>query len=346
MPGQLSPLSRNRPTPQPRRLQFIEWPRLICPDLQPRNEHFAPNFPRLSPFFTHTIRPSSLTRPSSVFTLAKTTQNGRQQAKSRRRHRRRPAAQEEKGMPNRAADPRTIHLTLQASIHAKSCCGVCEKQGSAMSVMSYPLTTYLSPFLHTHLHKFQTLHSTPYRFGMAMFTKQPITSLHTIPPSRNRPFPSPPQSTAHTHTYPPTPTHTSQVNPSQPPVLYFTRHANTNRSCSQTGNANKWKTPHQQSKLARVASGEGTIQPGDTGIWVTCARHQEGKAAREVGVLFAEVCLFLYIYLYFLFSLSDVFGGVEVCGYVVDVWGHGCDIVVFLGPHLYSSAWYEWLLTQ
>ena len=27
---------------------------------------------------------------------------------------------------------------------------------------------------------------------------------------------------------------------------------------------------------------------------MTCARHQEGKAAREVGVLFAEVCGFSY----------------------------------------------------
>lgn len=57
---------------------------------------------------------------------------------------------------------------------------------------------------------------------------------------------------------------------------------------SQTGNAGKWKTPHQQTKMAQHA--EATVQPGDEGIWVTCARHQEGKAAREVGVLFSEVC--------------------------------------------------------
>jgi hypothetical protein len=37
--------------------------------------------------------------------------------------------------------------------------------------------------------------------------------------------------------------------------------------------------------------GDAAPQPGDTGIWVTCARHQEGKAAREIGVLFAEVCV-------------------------------------------------------
>ncbi len=35
--------------------------------------------------------------------------------------------------------------------------------------------------------------------------------------------------------------------------------------------------------------GDAVPQPGDTGIWVTCARHQENKAAREIGVLFAEV---------------------------------------------------------
>jgi tRNA acetyltransferase TAN1 len=40
-----------------------------------------------------------------------------------------------------------------------------------------------------------------------------------------------------------------------------------------------------------VLSQEATLQPGDTGIWITCARHQESKAAREIEVLFAEVCL-------------------------------------------------------
>lgn len=42
-----------------------------------------------------------------------------------------------------------------------------------------------------------------------------------------------------------------------------------------------------------MLSQEATLQPGDTGIWVTCARHQEGKAAREIEVLFAEVCFTL-----------------------------------------------------
>jgi tRNA acetyltransferase TAN1 len=58
---------------------------------------------------------------------------------------------------------------------------------------------------------------------------------------------------------------------------------------TQTGNAGKWKTPHQQAKSKALAA-DASIQPGDTGIWVTCARHQEGKAAREIEVLFAEVC--------------------------------------------------------
>ncbi|KAK4194097.1 tRNA acetyltransferase TAN1 [Triangularia verruculosa] len=52
------------------------------------------------------------------------------------------------------------------------------------------------------------------------------------------------------------------------------------------GNAGKWKTPHQMAKTA--SSQESSLQAGEPGIWVTCARHQESKAAREIGVLFAE----------------------------------------------------------
>ncbi|KAK4179712.1 hypothetical protein QBC36DRAFT_63471 [Triangularia setosa] len=33
---------------------------------------------------------------------------------------------------------------------------------------------------------------------------------------------------------------------------------------------------------------ESSLQAGEPGIWITCARHQESKAAREIGVLFAE----------------------------------------------------------
>ena len=53
------------------------------------------------------------------------------------------------------------------------------------------------------------------------------------------------------------------------------------------GNAGRWKTPHQQQKA--VAPRFGTIEPGDTGIWATCARHMEGRAAGELRMLFDEV---------------------------------------------------------
>lgn len=33
------------------------------------------------------------------------------------------------------------------------------------------------------------------------------------------------------------------------------------------------------------------IEPGDMGIWVTCPLHMKGKAAREMGLLFDEVCV-------------------------------------------------------
>ncbi|KAL2024800.1 hypothetical protein VTK56DRAFT_5621 [Thermocarpiscus australiensis] len=60
----------------------------------------------------------------------------------------------------------------------------------------------------------------------------------------------------------------------------------------KTGNAGKWKTPHQQAKAAMQQ--EGSLQPGDTGIWVSCARRQEAKAAGEIGVLFAEYAEKMY----------------------------------------------------
>ncbi|KAK3301492.1 uncharacterized protein B0H64DRAFT_39912 [Chaetomium fimeti] len=59
----------------------------------------------------------------------------------------------------------------------------------------------------------------------------------------------------------------------------------------KTGNAGKWKTSHQQ---AKVLAQDAHLQPGDTGVWVTCARHQEAKAAREIGVLFSEYAEKLY----------------------------------------------------
>ncbi|KAK0713831.1 hypothetical protein B0T26DRAFT_718592 [Lasiosphaeria miniovina] len=60
----------------------------------------------------------------------------------------------------------------------------------------------------------------------------------------------------------------------------------------KTGNSGKWRTPHHQAK-ASLPNDSG-FQPGDTGIWVTCARHQEARAAREVSMLFAEYAEKLY----------------------------------------------------
>lgn len=39
---------------------------------------------------------------------------------------------------------------------------------------------------------------------------------------------------------------------------------------------------------------EGIVSPGETGIWVSCARGQEGKAAREVVAMFDEYAEILY----------------------------------------------------
>jgi len=63
--------------------------------------------------------------------------------------------------------------------------------------------------------------------------------------------------------------------------------------CVQTGNAGKWKTPHQLAKIAALEY--NTVNPGDQGVWVTCARQREVKASREIQILFAEVCVFLSI---------------------------------------------------
>ncbi|KAK0610491.1 hypothetical protein B0T17DRAFT_544722 [Bombardia bombarda] len=54
----------------------------------------------------------------------------------------------------------------------------------------------------------------------------------------------------------------------------------------KTGNSGKWMTPHQQAKM--TASNDGMPQPGDVGIWITCARRQERRAAKEVAQLFDE----------------------------------------------------------
>ncbi|KAK3391602.1 hypothetical protein B0T20DRAFT_83670 [Sordaria brevicollis] len=58
------------------------------------------------------------------------------------------------------------------------------------------------------------------------------------------------------------------------------------------GNGGKWTTPNQANKLALERN--SVPQAGDRGIWVTCARHQENKAAREVINLFEEYIESMY----------------------------------------------------
>lgn len=60
----------------------------------------------------------------------------------------------------------------------------------------------------------------------------------------------------------------------------------------QTGSGGKWTTPNQANKLALERN--SIPQIGDRGIWVTCARHQENKAAREVINLFEEYIETMY----------------------------------------------------
>jgi len=52
------------------------------------------------------------------------------------------------------------------------------------------------------------------------------------------------------------------------------------------GNANKWMTPHHQAKQLDL------LKPGDRGIWVTCHRHKEDRALKEISTLFSEVSKF------------------------------------------------------
>ncbi|CCC09470.1 unnamed protein product [Sordaria macrospora k-hell] len=60
----------------------------------------------------------------------------------------------------------------------------------------------------------------------------------------------------------------------------------------KTGSGGKWTTPNQANKLALERN--SVPQVGDRGIWVTCARHQENKAAREVISLFEEYIESMY----------------------------------------------------
>ncbi|EPQ64455.1 BgtA-20951 [Blumeria graminis f. sp. tritici] len=56
---------------------------------------------------------------------------------------------------------------------------------------------------------------------------------------------------------------------------------------SKGGSGGRWNTPHQLAVAASRISGR--IEPGDSGIWATCARGMEGKATEELR-LFLEEC--------------------------------------------------------
>ncbi|TLD17203.1 uncharacterized protein PgNI_01618 [Pyricularia grisea] len=66
--------------------------------------------------------------------------------------------------------------------------------------------------------------------------------------------------------------------------------ANSSKRRKQGGNGGKWQTSHQKTKI----DGRVAIELGDVGVWVTCARNQEAKAAREVEMLFDEYVEKLY----------------------------------------------------
>jgi hypothetical protein len=61
----------------------------------------------------------------------------------------------------------------------------------------------------------------------------------------------------------------------------------TRRGDQSSGNG-KWKNRHNLGTVA-TPSQSGSVDRGDEGVWITCARKQEGKALREVSLLFDEV---------------------------------------------------------
>ncbi|CAK7209037.1 hypothetical protein SCUCBS95973_000315 [Sporothrix curviconia] len=58
------------------------------------------------------------------------------------------------------------------------------------------------------------------------------------------------------------------------------------------GNNGKWSTPHQKVKTLQIE--RGSVEPGEVGIWVTCARSMEGRAAREMMELFDKYAKIMY----------------------------------------------------
>jgi hypothetical protein len=58
----------------------------------------------------------------------------------------------------------------------------------------------------------------------------------------------------------------------------------------QGGSGGKWQTPHQKAKFA-ASQGSGKIEPGDVGIWATCAKNQENRAREELLSMFEDVSI-------------------------------------------------------
>ncbi|RDW67932.1 hypothetical protein BP6252_09328 [Coleophoma cylindrospora] len=58
---------------------------------------------------------------------------------------------------------------------------------------------------------------------------------------------------------------------------------------SKGGSGGKWQTPHQKSKLeGRAETSREIIEPGDSGIWATCAKNQERRARDELQAILSE----------------------------------------------------------
>ncbi|UNI17351.1 hypothetical protein JDV02_003698 [Purpureocillium takamizusanense] len=62
----------------------------------------------------------------------------------------------------------------------------------------------------------------------------------------------------------------------------------------QGGNSGRWKTPHQNAKMAEKVDGGVALDVGDEGIWVTFARGMRAKAMREFKQLCEEYGETLY----------------------------------------------------
>ncbi|PFH63038.1 hypothetical protein XA68_10079 [Ophiocordyceps unilateralis] len=63
---------------------------------------------------------------------------------------------------------------------------------------------------------------------------------------------------------------------------------------SKGGSGGRWKTPHQQAKMAEKADSGAVLDVGDGGIWVTFVRGMQTKAVREFKSLCGEYCESMY----------------------------------------------------